>query len=330
MTLPTLTWSKRTESSFIIAGAIPTLAEIITKFQTFVDGCTHWKCTQAVLDGANSRGYLEIAPRSAVAGITEGRCLITYNALNPITGNNFVTGNKLLPAGSDNLSRIWAGISSNANTVGPTNDPYTGSPYPGKSFSGLNNYGGTPPNGAALGAIESAEGIVLYWFVGSTMFFIVFGRLAESLDGNSAEWCMLHGGYSGWSNTVSSINIPHPMYYASNNHSAGSANSMKGCVLRDDGSIISISRAQFDTLATLGQGYAGVDYAVLQTIIASGGNWFNGVQTNLYCVMRQMRWGPPAFNLQRLIDSGSNTQAIAWNWSTSTSQVGAIWFDNQR
>jgi hypothetical protein len=272
----------------------------------------------------NDRGYIEIKPRSPTAGIKEARLLITYSAASSV---QYPDSLSLLPTNNAQY-RVSSGISPNANTNGPDADPFSGRAYATGGFAGMSG-SDSPTNGCALGAIESEESLLIYWFNSTTMHWTGIGKLAESADASAVEWVQFSSG-SGWNGYPSgSSNSYFLPYYGYAYSASGVAYYPRMVVVRSDGTAIGLGCPQNGVLPV--DVYSGVDFAIVQAIPMLGGNWFSGINPSKnYCILRQMRFGPKAINLERLVDQDTGKQMIALNSDQNVRQAGTIWWDNQR
>lgn len=332
MTLPTLTWTRRT-TSWVIAGATPTQSEIIDKLVAFIGTSTFWKVTASVKDTpAAGQGYIEIAPVSATAGITEMRFLLTYSS--EVTPSALGASNRVAPYASvTSATRFWVGGSPNAATTGPNANPWTSKAYTSAGWAGMTplNSGGSiaaPVNASELGMIESNEILCLYWFYGSNIITgFIGGNMLEAPDGNSAAFGFTTN--MGQSQVPTSSAAEH-WFRASSNNSAGSTSIGKALTVDSSSTIVAMSRTQFDGVGSqVGAGYTMNTYAILMPILIAGGPWAAGDSDVGRGFARQMRWGPAAWNGQVMTD-GTTQQAICLNYHQSLAKVAGIWFDQQR
>lgn len=349
MALPVLTWLSAAET--LIKVTTPTYADFLNAVETKVNASTHWKVNKKTLDAPNNRGYVELAPKSAVAGVTEGRILLLFST-GTVAGaagsERPLKACRVAPNNTEDAGltcKMWAGFSPDANSGigGPTNDPWTNATPYGASpqwsqLFALNN--GIPAANGTLGIIESAEGICLYWSdsTGSNLQGIIGGRMMESLDGNTGYW-MLSGLKSaldsqaagpGW-NTIPSQNYLPPLGYGALNNSSN-GNNGPWAVAFKSGVLYGIGRNwELINYGAGNYGYSGPDGALLQSVILCGGPYYSGQSGAFQGLMRQVRWGPDAYRLQRLYSSGVE-QAICFNYANSASgaKPGGLWFDHFR
>ena len=348
MPLPVLTWNIASET--LISGSTPTYADFLNAVETKINASTHWRVNNKTLDAGNSRGFIEIAPVSTLAGVVDGRVLLLFS-----TGTVAGAGGTERPLQacrqppwnintSSLVCRMWAGMSPNAASTGsgPANDPWTSAtPYGnGPDWTKLFPLNANiPAANDTLGLIESAEGFCLYWAVngGANIQYLLAGRLLESTDGNSAGWIM-NAAYAtsdanvsatGWNSIASTINYP-PIALASVQHSSGG--SVKSWGVTIVSSVVYGMGRDWEICSSQVQGSkSGSAGAVLQSIIVGGGPYTGGAADGFLGTLRQMRWGPAAYRGQRLF-SGGIEQAICLNYATAGTgpKVGGLWFDNFR
>lgn len=338
MTLPTLTWAKRTTTASV-SSAPMTTAEFINQLDTFVSGSTYWRTSNKFIDVPLDRGWIELAPVSTTPGVTEIRILITYDHKTLATPLN--AANVMAPCTNSTSAKTWVGVSPNAaNTMGVDRDPFYNQAYLQSAWPGMVPWGAPttaviPVNGLQIGMIESAEVLALYYYSATdTMSVFIAGNWFESPDGNSSL-CGLMAAVSPWNRRAqTSTDSMGPIAGAQGNYQAGSTTTSLSFTIGNDGTIMSASR-NISGFLNNGNGYANGTDAILQGIALNGSLWGNtdGSSRTLDIFRgfaRQMRWGPPAFNLQRLINSSAGTEAILLNYPQSSAAQGGIWFDNSR
>jgi len=349
MTLPVLTWALTTQTT-ISVGA-PTYADFLNAVENQINASTYWKVNNKTLDAGNSRGYIELAPKSLVAGVTEGRILILFSSgtVAGATGSErplIACRNPPWNTATAALAvKTWVGFSPDANSSssGPVNDPwinstpYGATPVWSRLFP-LN--AATPQNLSSMQCIESSDGIALWWTGGSANDIngIISGKLLESVDGNTGYW-MCSGLYTsneaaapsggGWNTPPTSDTFP-PIAagYTQNNTGAAArswAVAFKGSTLYGIGRNWAINTSTFTA-----QGFSGPDGAALQAVLLCG-NVFTSSGDSLIGIFRQVRWGPAAYRGQKLF-SGGVEQAICLNYLSSGAGVkhGGLWFDHFR
>ncbi len=121
MTVATLTWATQGPSTFTIAGANPTVAEVLTKLNSMIASTTWWQ----VSDYNSSNGTLELKRNSTGSPTGE---LATVRIL--IFGGgtpNAAALSLLHTAGA--TTGLYAGLSVDANTTGPSASYTAGAPY---------------------------------------------------------------------------------------------------------------------------------------------------------------------------------------------------------
>lgn len=350
MVLPTLTWTSPAES--LIKASTPNYSDFLNAIETKINASTHWKINKKTLDAGNSRGFLEIAPKSTLAGVTEGRILFLFST-GTVAGASGaerpLKACRIAPYdGQDTnlLCKMWAGFSPDANssTSGPANDPWTSAtPYGATPlWSGLATVNSTyPVANSMLGLIESAEGLALYWTAasGNEINGLVMGRMMETLDGNTGYW-MLHClqsctdnnfGTAGWYIQPGGLTAP-PLGYSMYSQSLDT--NVRPWTLVFKGNVLYGVGRNWETGAQGGanaHGYSGVDGALLQAIILAGGTYFGGPAGYFQGIFRQVRWGPAAQRKQKLYSSGVE-QAICLHYATASTgpQDYGFWFHHFR
>lgn len=349
MPLPTLSWLTATET--LISASTPDYAAFINAVEAKINASTYWAVNNKTLDAANSRGHIELKPKSSLAGVTEGRVLLLFS-----TGTAAGAGGLERPlaacrqppwnsASTSLQCKMWVGFSDNANSSasGPTNDPWTSATPYGATPNWSRLFPLNANNPAAndtLGLIESAEGLCLYWAVvgGANIQGIIVGRLLEELDGNTGYW-MLSGLYcsadnalttTGWNSVASAAQLP-PFGLGSFQHSAASP-TRSWAVAFKSGLLYGVGR-NWEAIAAnqVTNAMSGPAGAVFQSILMGGGFYVSGSSDGLQGVLRQLRWGPPAYRGQRLF-SGGIEQGIHLNYATVVvgAKPGGIWFDHFR
>jgi hypothetical protein len=130
---------------------------------------------------------------------------------------------------------------------------------------------------------------------------------------------------------ATNINSP-PLNTADSNHSGGTPVRAWGLCLKS-GVLYGIGQSRYSALsnnAVLG-GYSGINAAMFQSIVLSGGTYFAGSQDALIGTFRQVRWGPAAYRGQ-VLSSGGVDQGIYLTYANAGSgaKIGGLWFDNFR
>lgn len=347
MTLPVLTWTQ-TPASLISVG-VPTYQEFLEKIEAVIAASTYWKVSKKTLDAGNSRGFVELAPKSALEGVTEGRVLILFST-GTVSGSAgterplSACRNAPWAASTTTLAcKMWTGMSDNANTadgVGPANDPWTSStPYGASNWTKLFPLNVVIPGAnATIGLIESAEVFALYWStsVGNDIQYLIGGRGLE-YDDNVAYWILTSGGAAtdtsasstGW-NGVMQAQLA-PLAHVQYQHSAGVAARAWGAAIIS-GFLYGLGR-NFLTVDLSGAnaGFLSLTRARFAAIPLCGGIYTAGSNDAELGTFRQVRWGPPAYRGQVLTDSGV-TQGIHLNYATAATgaKPWGLWLDNFR
>lgn len=344
MPLPTLTWNRLAESTIPCAGATVTYAELLNKMKTVIDASTYWKATLS-LDAGNTRGWIELAPKSTDASIKDGRLLFvtTDGTVTGAAGSERpLTTYRQAPwnTGTTSLTpKSWVGFSPNAGTTGPANDPWSNVGQPYSTWSKFLPVNITRPGlNQVMGFIESAESCALYWSHATAgIIGFHFGRILESLDSEAVKWGLVNlflgtsdiqaTATNAWSVIPASIDAA-PIGAGSVQHSAGSTARAAAIAQDTDGTLYGFGRTGFDSISSGGT-YQTATEALFVPILLSGGVYANGSTDAPIGTLRQVRWGPPALRGQRL-DSAGVPQGYHLNFSASTVTKNGLWFDNFR
>lgn len=351
MPLPTLTWSIATET--LISATTLAYDTFLNAIETMVNASAGWRVNAKNLDAGNSRGWVELAPRTALSGVAAGRVLILFS-----------TGTVAGAAGTERplqacrnapwassttvlACKLWVGFSDNANStlsVGPANDPWTSAtPYGAANWSKLFPLNATVPvANSFLNVIDSAEGICLYWTAAGTtaneINYVIAGRLLESADGETGNWMCAGGGaagdsaasFTGWA-TVVSGQSGAPVSEASLQHSAGNFVRSWAAAL-SSGNLFGIGRAwsAANNNAVSGS-MSNASVALFQAIVLGGGIYTAGSSDQFVGIFRQVRWGPAAYRGQQLFNAGVK-QGICLNYTSSAggAKPFGLWFDDFR
>lgn len=352
MPLPVLTWNQILDQ--LVSVSIPTYDVFLNAIETLIGASTHWRINAKNLDVANSRGWIEFAPKSTLAGVTEGRVLLLFSTgtVAGTAGNERpLTACRNAPwaIATTSLSpKMWIGFSDNANsalTVGPASDPWTSAtPYGSSTWSKLFPMNALNPGAnCLLSLIESAEGFAICWSnggTGSEIQYLIAGRLVETVDGETGYWMATAGNTStetgtalnGWQNIPTALQLP-PLGHASIQHSTGSGARAWGAILGGSGVLYGCGRTQWhvqNTSDVLG-GMSSVSVALFLPIILGGGPYSSGSSDGFLGIFRQVRWGPAAYRGQSLI-SGGVTQGLCLNYAAAGTgaKPWGLWFDNFR
>jgi hypothetical protein len=347
MPIPVLTWTQ-TPASLITVG-IPTYQEFLDKVEAVITASTYWKVSKKTLDAGNSRGYVEIAPKSSLAGVTEGRVLLMFSTgtVAGVAGSERpLQACRNVPWASATSSlacKMWAGMSDNANTadgVGPANDPWvSAAPYGASNWTKLFPLNcSVPAANATIGLIESAEVFALYWVTaaGADVQYLIGGRAIE-YDDETAYWAISGNGVAestassaGWVTTMNT-GAASPITHGVDQHSGASA-SRSWLVCLISGFLYGLGR-NFSTPSpsATSAGFLSLARARFAAIPLCGGVYTAGSNDSDLGTFRQVRWGPPAYRGQILTDS-SVVQGIHLNYASAATGANpwGLWFDNSR
>ena len=352
MALPVLTWNIINET--IITVTVPTYADFLNKVESVIAGSTHWRVNAKNLDAVNSRGWIELAPKSNVAGVTEGRILLMYStgSVSGSVGNERpLIATRQPPwdtASSGFYIKMWIGISNNAasaENVGPAADPWTNaSPYGGSNWSRLFPlHSGYPSGSSFIGVIDSAESITIYWTSGNVnqIQYFTAGKLLESVDGESASWLAFIGLTYGdfntpapggpWISAPTTDNLP-PIAQSTSQNSTGVNQRSVGFAIIN-GVLYGVGQSSFARVSSSSilSGMSNNTSAIFQAIPLSGGPYNTGASDSLLGFFRQVRWGPAAYRGQKLSSSGVE-QGICLNYASASAgqKPWGLWFDHFR
>ena len=354
MPIPTLTWSRSNGTPMAGAGARLTAQEFIASLASVVDASTHWKQVNS-WDGANSRGWIEIAPKSTTAGIKEGRLLIAVKTADATNVPSIAA--RLAPWSTHSgaiISDCFVGFSPDADSTGPAVDPITATTsadiYPSKTFSGLvsvqcGEISGAgvafPVSGQTIWRIESAEVLTLAWSVATgSINFIQVGKALERPDGEDSYWSMIFSGacavLSAGSNPWNALpsNQLNPIADSYLQHSAGSTTRHVGLAylpaFGGSYALYGAGKTDFSANVSANGSYTSSEFAVLKGVTLAGGPYFSGGSDQLLGFWRQVRWGPAALRSQRLVDGVGVTQALYLHYNGAAMGSWGLWFDNVR
>ncbi len=322
----TLTWTTHGPYTFTIAGANPTVLETITGLNSTASNLTYW----AVSDYSVANGTLEMK-RNSTPGSPTGE-LATVRML--IFGKSAPNAAALCAGASGGSTTVlYAGLSVDANTTGPTTAYASGAPYSTK-------YTRAPILGTPS-SLVTANTCRITWFeaddvlgfvVGDTtqMISCVMGRIIVGTDSSTLIWGVLPSGTTGnytitsLPNTTATIGNAHPI----TSYGQTAAGPKGACW--DTGSA---SAFQFGRTMAFISGVAVTDMGLGATTAAAmmipvplvGGVQAAAPTYTFFGTLRQIRFGPHAAHLQKLRDNSSVLQGTHILSGTATG-IG-MWLD---
>jgi hypothetical protein len=248
--------------------------------------------------------------------------------------------------------RMWFGISPNANTTGPTNDPWgTGAsqPYAGGStvWSKLvPNSCTRPSSGRKMGAIECEEAICIWWEIDSSarICYAIFGKIIRNGANTEAKWALAVDTAQGdttapangnsWSSSrnrwLGAVGAVTPFGNGFVQHSAGTA-IRPPCIAQDsNGTLYGWGRTDDAVVGDANAGrdrtYSNATEVFFPEILVSGGVYTAGTTDDTLGILRQIRYGPIARRGQATYDSAPAVKAICLNYDDTTAIRGGLWF----
>ena len=132
MTLAQQTWRMSAAYGFTPVGAAPTVAEYIAAIKAMIDAEAAGAGTWTVSDYNAGNGTLELKRKGSPTGI-----LATCRIL--IFGGQVPNAAAVAPTNTTGLllaTNVFIGVCENANSTGPDASYASGSPYPGKKWTG--------------------------------------------------------------------------------------------------------------------------------------------------------------------------------------------------
>jgi hypothetical protein len=203
---------------------------------------------------------------------------------------------------------------------------------------------GIPDAASTMQIIESAEGIALTWYTASQVQTqgIIAGRLVEDIGGETAIWMLsgisssndAYANGAAWTSIPTSSDYP-PLGGAMSAYNANNSYRAWTFAIDASGLLIGCGRAHPEVFSgnSVIAGLANATQAAFTTILLGGGAYSPSQKDALVGIMRQVRWGPPAYRGQRLY-AGSPIveQGIHLNYAIASSgaKVGGLWFDHFR
>jgi hypothetical protein len=306
----TLTWGIRGPYTFTIAGANPTVAEVLAALNTLITAnCTMWAVSQ--YNAGN--GTLELK-RNSFPGAPTGE-LATVRFL--IFGGSSPNA-AALPTGASAgaTTNLYCGLSVDANTTGPSASYTAGAPYATK-------YTKAPLITAPASAFTTANTVKITLYEADDVFgFSIgdsanmascfMGRCIVATDGSTLVWAVLPSGTAtGFAiNTAPnsiSIGVGHPVTWFG--QTAGAA---KGVCwdTAGGGTALQVGRImgfQWSATVDTGLGASGGAGMLIPVPVVAGAQAATPVPT-FYGTMRQIRFGPVAAHLNKLRDSSAVLQ----------------------
>jgi hypothetical protein len=317
---PTLAWTFSGPHSFTIAGANPTVAEVMTALNTLITAnATLW----SVSDYSAGNGTIEIKR----AGSPTGE-LATVRIL--IMGGQAPHANALAGAHSAGATTgIYGALSVDANTTGPSSSYASAAPYASKyTRAGLfctPSTGLTAASSPRITLIESADAFGVVIGDTTNMHSFVAGRIVVRASDDSLVWASMPSG-GAWTlvsvGTSMSITVAHPITPLST-----ATNTVKAtywdtvtAAARQFGRIIAPTTATLETAL----GASGSPACILPVPVGESAQATSQTPTFLG-FLRQIRLGPIAQHRIQLRD-GSNVLQATHMFSGSATGIG-MWMD---
>lgn len=302
----TLTWAARGPYTFTIAGANPTVAEVLAALNTLITAnCTSW----VVSAYSAVNGTLEIKRGGSPTGELATVRFLIFGGSSPNSAA-LMTG-----ASAGATTNLYCGLSVDANTTGPGTAYTAGAPYSTK-------YTKAPIVVAPATAFVTANTvkITLYeaddvfgFSIGdsTTMASCFMGRLLVLSDGSTLGWGVLPSGVTtGYTisngGTSLSISASHPI--TPFGQTAGGAKA--ACWdTAGGGSALQFGRLMGWILSTadVGLGASAAAAMMIPVPVVAGAQAASPTGT-FYGTLRQIRFGPQAAHLNKLRDSSAVLQ----------------------
>lgn len=298
----TLSWSTHGPYTFTIAGANPTVAEVLTALNTLIAAnCTLWSVSQF----SSGNGTLELKRAGSPVGE-----LATVRML--IFGGSAPNAAALMGGASAGATTaLYAGLSVDANTTGPAASYTAGAPYttkytkapiivaPATAF--------TTANTVKITLYESAE--VFGFSIGDTanMASCFMGLLIVGTDGSTTKWGVLPSGVlAGYSITTlpssQTQNSSHPITPFGQTAAGPKAacwETSGGGSAQQFGRVMGWFGA---SVADMGLGASGASAMMIPVPIVAGAQAASPTGS-FYGTLRQIRFGPGAPHLNKLHDN---------------------------
>lgn len=322
----TLTWTPHGPYTFTIAGANPTVAEVLAGLNTLITAnCTYW----AVSAYSAVNGTLELK-RNSTPGAPTGE-LATVRFL--IFGGSSPNAAALMSgASAGTTTTLYAALSVDANTTGPGTAYTAGAPYSTK-------YTRAPIIVAPATAFTTANSVkitlweaddVFGFSIGDTaaMASCFFGRLIVSTDSSTLIWGVLPssvtGGYQlNTTPNLVTISASHPITMFGQSAAGAKAAMWEtgSASAYQFGRIIGfLWTASLDTLL----GATGGAAMLISVPIVAGPQAATPTPT-FSGTLRQIRLGPVAQHLYKLRDNSAVLQAT--HVLSGTAVGHGLWLD---
>jgi hypothetical protein len=334
MTLARQTWRMSAAYGFTPAGATPTVAEYIAAIKTMIDAEAAGSGTWMVSDYHASNGWLELKRKGSPTGILATARILIFGghiphaaAVAPTT-----TAGWLLSA------NVYMGVCEDANSTGPDASYASGSPYPGKKWTGGFRMFQSESTNLAKSRSCFTQLVDCDTMLSILVSDNTYGRIATA-----GEIVQLLDGTSGWgavkdynsSDTEKTGNLS----YASTNveasvptaHGSGHTITCCGTWWNNNASAKNCLSA---VMMALNSSYTLTDplYSTGQGILMPvpiGTNDFSTAPTSsaqVVGILRQMKIGPTAINRLSIRDNLNVEQALHVNAGVSKIGMG-LYFD---
>jgi hypothetical protein len=320
---PTLTWVASNLRTVAIAGASSTVAELLTGIKAAIDGdSTLWE-TSAYSAGA----YLEIKRKVSTSPTGEQATarILFFGGATPNAA-------ACTPSVSLSTSILYACMSVDANTTGPTTAFTAGAPYSTKFIPGNVVCAGTAlavGESPRVSLVESVEGLCVYLGDINTMTTVTFGKMIEDAASGTLMWVMLPM-CSATSNVVNpaamggtTSNSAIPALFTSNSLPRGTMWNNTLASARSVGRVFDLGAGAGSGSPILGA--AGAPATLIPIPLCESTTAVSSTQSFIG-YLRQFRYGPMAQHLQTLRNGAGVVQAIHVGPPVGLTGYGA-WFD---
>jgi len=323
---PTLTWEASNLQAFTVAGTNSTPAELLLAVKDAIDNLSEkWE----VSDYDATDGTLEIKRKAADAPTGE---LATARFL--LFGGQVPHANALAVNLAAANTHLYAAMSVDANTTGPSTSYAAGAPYASKCVLGqmvTANNAIQAADSPRVSLVESADALAIWLGDSSTWCSVIFGRVIIAAADDSLMWgvlasCGARGNVTTSGNmdsTASGGQSPLPLLSGSGGIPRGGYWNTTLGQFRACGRAISLTT----TIGTdPGIGGNAAPSTLIPVPVLESTNTLSSPTQSFLGYLRQIRLGPQAQHVQTMRDADGDEIAIHFGPPNGVSGWGC-WFD---
>ena len=315
-----LTWTATAERAITVAGANATIAELLTAIKFSIDtDSTLWMTS----DYNAGNGTLELKRKASPSGEQATVRILLF-------GGQIPNSAAVASGWAFNVNTLYGCMSVDAATAGPPVSYATAAPYTTKFVRADRICGNTDIVGAntpKVHLVESPDAIAIVLHCSTNTATFVAGYIIDDIQNSLLHWGLVGSG-AAYANPTNDTQITGqgtawalPIFYPAGGYGGAYWNSLS-LTCRKWGRVNAIycGAGAYPILGASG------GPAYLMPIAVADGIMSVGATPNFVGLLRQIRLGPAAMNLQTLRNVGGVQQAICAGVGVGNTGYG-VWFD---